>query len=273
MRPYCKRQDTREQSCVPSWVGVAAARKDNGFLYLLKFPSLIESAAAEVKWNKACFVFSLQETPIQTHCVFFGHTGAINTPPRPATCGFCSSCRPQCSPRILQKYRNNQTSNYWAIVLALEHMKLNMLVSVKWVQYDFFGAIFKRQNRYTCCKYYSYILTIRIYPQTRLEKNVSSINKTWPLCPFSWQLSKWSSNCAPPTWKKNAGNLALPICKNTGFWLVFISANFQVEWKRQIGRLLSNAVHWSISFFVDAPGSYIVTSSYECHLFHEPRLL
>lgn len=57
--------------------------KNNGFLYLLSFPSLIESQT-KVKQYKGFFVSSKKH--LSKHIVQ-GHAGAINNPLRPASFG------------------------------------------------------------------------------------------------------------------------------------------------------------------------------------------
>lgn len=56
-------------------------KKDNGFLYLLSFPSLIESQT-KVKHHKGFFVSYKKH--LSKHIVH-GHAGAINNPLRPAS--------------------------------------------------------------------------------------------------------------------------------------------------------------------------------------------
>lgn len=56
-------------------------KKDNGFLYLLSFPSLIESRT-KVKQYKGFFVSYKKH--LSKHIVQ-GHAGAINNPLRPAS--------------------------------------------------------------------------------------------------------------------------------------------------------------------------------------------
>lgn len=91
--------------------------KDNGFLYLLSFPSLIESQA-KVKQYKGFFVSYKKH--LSKHIVQ-GHAGAINNPLRPASCRlvqvYSISASRSAQPGMPNKYWNNQDYNYWGILV------------------------------------------------------------------------------------------------------------------------------------------------------------
>lgn len=90
------------------------SKKDNGFLYLLSFPSLIESQT-KVKQYKGFFVS--YEKHLSKHIVQ-GHAGAINNPLRPASCRLVQvqSVGGSTQPGMPDKYWNNQDCNYGGIV-------------------------------------------------------------------------------------------------------------------------------------------------------------